>query len=189
MKVTKKMISNIIFYGLIIFILTPYGRPKFLQAVSYVKSAVISPSIAKESERTNSVNLNVKLTDLIGNEDINLSDLKGKVIFINYWATWCAPCRAEMPSIQKLYNDYKDKIAFVFITSDSKLKVTKFYLDNNYKLPTYNLITNPPNEINTNSLPTTFILDKKARIVARETGASNWNSSSVRKMLDRLLAE
>lgn len=189
MKISKKMISNILFYGLIIFILTPYGRPKFLQAISYIKSAVITPSVTKVEERTPVSNLDLSLKGMVNASDSNLNELKGKVIFLNYWATWCPPCRAEMPSIQNLYNDYKDKIAFVFITSDPKEKVEKFFQDNNYNLPTYSLQSNPAPEISTRSLPTTFIIDKNGRIVEKEVGASNWNSSGYRKLFDTLLAE
>jgi len=183
------MISNILFYGLIIFILTPYGRPKFLQAVSYVKSLVISPKVTEISERTPISSLNTDLQAIVNANNINLADLKGKVIFLNYWATWCPPCRAEMPSIQQLYNDYKDKIAFVFITNDPKEKVEAFYQKNNHDFPTYRLASNPAPEISTRSLPTTFIIDKQGRIVDKEIGASNWNSSGYRKLFDALLSE
>jgi hypothetical protein len=94
-----------------------------------------------------------------------------------------------MPSLQSLYNDYQDKIVFAFITNDEKIKVDKFYLENNYKLPTFNMMSNPAPEISTRTLPTTFIIDKNGKIALKEVGASNWNSGSVRKMLDTLLEE
>ena len=189
MKITKKLIYNTIFYGLVIFILTPYGRPKFIQAFSYVKSVILSPSITKKSERTIIPNLNVNFINLLENENINLKDLNGKVVFINYWATWCAPCIAEMPSIQKLYNDYKNKITFIFITSDPKDKIVDFYKKNNYNLPTYGLGSKPPDEIYSQTLPTTFILDKTTKVTIKEKGALNWNSNKIRKMLDILIQE
>ena len=189
MKISKKMISNILFYGLIIFILTPYGRPKFLQAVSYVKSMIITPSAKNVADRTPISTMDLALKGMVNAKDINLKDLKGKVIFLNYWATWCPPCRAEMPSIQQLYNDYNDKIAFIFITNDPKEKVVQFYQDKNHNFPTYQLASNPAPEISTRSLPTTFIIDKNGRIVTKEVGASNWNSTGYRKMFDALLTE
>ncbi len=192
MKLNAKTIKNIIFYGFIIFLFTPYGantKVKLIQGVSYVKSLLFAPSSAAVDERKPVNTFNVQLNAIKDAKSINLRDLKGNVIFLNYWATWCPPCRAEMPSIQSLYNDYKDKIAFVFITSDSEAKVSKFYSENNYQLPTYQLGSNPPSEISTRSLPTTFILDKNGKIVLRETGASNWNSSKSRALLDKLLQE
>ena len=183
------MLFNILFYGLIIFILTPYGRPKFIQVFSYVKSAVMPSKAIDISKRIQIVSLDLALRNVDNVSDFNLKDQKGKVILLNYWATWCPPCRDEMPSLQSLYNDYKDKIVFVFLTQDDKNKVAKFYAENNYQFPTYNLISNPSPEISTRTLPTTFIIDKNGKLAAKETGASNWNSSGVRKMLDGLLAE
>ncbi len=186
------MISNILFIGFIIFLFTPYGagtRAKLIQGVTYVKTMIFSPSADKVEDREKLTSLDVSLTGISNASDINLKELKGKIIFINYWATWCPPCRAEMPSIQALYNDYKDKVAFVFLTSDNKVKVDNYFLENKFSLPTYNLQTNTPAQISTRTLPTTFIIDKKGNLAAKETGASNWNSGGVRKMLDKLLAE
>lgn len=192
MKITKKMISNILFWGFIIFLFTPYGastKAKLIQGVTYVKTMIFSPSANNVEEREKITSLNLSLKGISNASDINLKDVEGKVIFINYWATWCAPCRAEMPSIQSLYDDYKDKITFVFITSDKKEKVDKYYAENKFNLPTYNVLSNPAPQISTRSLPTTFIVDKKGKLAAKETGASNWNSGGVRKMLDKLIEE
>lgn len=193
MKLNKKMIYNILFFGFIIFLFTPYGlgtRAKLTQGIAYVKSMIFSPSVKKIEDRIAVSSFETELIGIYENTtDINLKELKGKIIFINYWATWCPPCVAEMPSIQSLYSDYKDKIAFVFITSDDKIKVTKFYKKNNYNLPTYNLNSAIAPEISTQSLPTTFIIDKNGKIVLKDTGASNWNSSKVRQLLDNLIDE
>jgi len=171
---------------------TPYGsgtRGKLIQGVSYVKSMVFSSKAIKIEERQTVSSLNLNLKAISNGEDFNLKDQKGKVILINHWATWCPPCRGEMPSLQSLYNDYKNKVVFVFLTQEDKSKVDKFYIDNNYSLPTYNTVSNPSPEINTRTLPTTFIIDKKGRIALKDVGASNWNSSSVRNMLDDLISE
>ncbi len=186
------MISNILFWGFLLFLFTPYGasiKAKLIQGVTYVKAMIFSTSANKIEEREKITSLNLSLKGISNASDINLKEAKGKVIFINYWATWCPPCRAEMPSIQSLYNDYKDKITFVFITSDEKSKVDKYYTENNFNLPTYNVLSNPAAQISTRSLPTTFVIDKKGNLAVKETGASNWNSSGVRKMLDNLIKE
>ncbi len=192
MKITKKMIYNILFFAFIIFLFTPYGlstRVKLTQGVTYVKSMLFSPSAKKVEDRILVTSFDTELTGIFNAKNINLKELNGKVIFINYWATWCPPCVAEMPSVQSLYNAYKDKIAFVFITSDATVKVNTFYKKYNYNLPTYNLTSAIAPEISTRSLPTTFVIDKKGKLVLKETGAANWNSSKVRQMLDDLLKE
>ena len=192
MKLSKKVIGNIIFFAVIIFILfTPYGvsiRAKLTQGVTYVKTLVIPPK-ADTAENRKEIDTNLPLKGIVNATDLNLSDLKGNVVFINYWATWCPPCRAEMPSIQSLYKDYSDKITFLLITSDNASKVENYFKNNDLNLPTYNLLSNPPAAINTRSIPATFVLDKQGNVALSEFGAANWNSSSVRELLDKLLAE
>ena len=191
MKLIKKNIINILFFGFIIFIFTPFGlgtRAKLTQGVTYIKTLILPPK-TEAVENRKEFNTDFQLKGLMHATDVNLNKLNNKVVFINYWATWCPPCRAEMPSIQSLYDDYKDKIEFIFITTDTKLKVEKFYLNNSYKLPTYNIMSDPPQEISTRSIPATFILDKQTKIALSEFGPANWNSDKVRKLLDELIAE
>lgn len=191
MKFNKKVLGNILFLGFFIFLFTPYGlntRAKLTQGVTYIKT-LITPPKAETVENRVDVDTDFVLKGIVNATDINLNELKEKVVFINYWATWCPPCRAEMPSIQSLYDDYKDKIEFIFITSDNKSKVEKFYSNYNYNLPTYNMLSNAPQEINTRSIPATFILDKQAKVALSEFGPADWNNDKVRKLLDELLAE
>ncbi len=191
MKFNKKTIYNILFFGFLIFLFTPFGlgtRAKLTQGVTYIKTMVMPPKTEAVDNRKG-FNSNFPLKGIVNATDVNLKDLKGKVVFINYWATWCPPCRAEMPSIQLLYDEYKDKIEFIFITSDDKPKVDKFYANNNYKLPTYNILSNPPKEIDTQSIPATFIIDKNGKVALSEYGPANWNSSKVKKLLDELLTQ
>ena len=192
MKLNKKTIYNILFIAFIIFLFTPYGlgvKSKLIQGITYVKTFVFSPSAANVDERIELDTYDFKLKGIANATDLNLESLKGKVIFINYWATWCPPCRAEMPMIQKLYDDYKDKIVFLFLTSDDQFKVEKFYVDHSYEFPTYNLLSNPPQQIDTKSIPATFILDKQGKVAISEFGAEDWNSNTVRKLLDELLLQ
>ena len=192
MKLNKKTIYNILFFAFIIFLFTPYGlgvKSKLIQGITYVKTFVFSPSAANIDERIGLDTYDLQLKGIANATDLNLESLKGKVIFINYWATWCPPCRAEMPMIQKLYDDYKDKIVFLFLTSDDQFKVEKFYVDHSYEFPTYNLLSNPPQQIDTKSIPATFILDKQGKVAIAEFGAEDWNSSKVRKLLDELLQQ
>lgn len=116
----------------------------------------------------------------------NLKTLKGnKLIFLNFWGTWCPPCREEWPSIQKLYEGKKDKIDFVLIAmQDEEEKVRKFMADNKYTAPVY--IAQTP--ISTNVLPkvfpTTFLLDKNGRILLKEDASKDWNSKSTHEFID-----
>lgn len=118
---------------------------------------------------------------------VNLLDYKGDVIFINFWATWCPPCVAEMPGLQLLYNAYGEKVTFLFIARDKKEKVSNFITKKNYNLPVYFESGFTPKTLYSAALPTTFIIDKKGNIVVAETGSADWNSESVHILLDGLL--
>ena len=188
----KNLVYNILFVVLIVFLLSPFSlsvRSKINQGFIYLKSMVISPNIIEDAGRINLSTYNVNLTGINNAEDINLKKLKGEVIIINHWATWCPPCRAEMPSLDKLYKDYKDKIEFLFITSDEEREVSKYYKQREFNFPTYNLRSAIPKEISTSSIPATFIIDKKGRVVLEEFGPADWNTNKIRAMLEKLINE
>jgi len=153
-----------------------------------MRQIAFSPSIESIDNREAVSNYTWKLKGLTTN-DLDFTSAKGKVVFVNFWATWCPPCRAEMPMIQKLYDDYKDKIEFVFVTTDSKEKVESFYKKNSYDLPTYTMVTNSPKEFEVSSIPASYLLDKNGNIVISKVGAADWNSNKVRKLLDELLLQ
>jgi len=106
---------------------------------------------------------------------------------VSFWATWCAPCIAEMPSMERLYEDYKDKVTFLFVTHEDWNTVSNFYAKKGYDFPTYNQVTNSPKELGSSSIPTTFILSKEKKIAVKKIGAANWNATSIRELLDTLL--
>lgn len=126
------------------------------------------------------------LRDLAGKK-INFSSSKGKVALVNFWATWCAPCIAEMPDFQLLYNDYGKKVDFYFVTNDKKQNVERFLQENEYELPIFYPLQQAPKTLMGQALPATFLIDKKGNIVVKEFGTADWNSEAMRKILDQLL--
>jgi thiol-disulfide isomerase/thioredoxin len=149
---------------------------------------LFSPSIIDTEDRKVLDNYNWQLEDLEGNT-FNYATTQNKVVLINFWATWCPPCIAEMPSLEKLHNDYKDKIIFLFVSNEDSKKVSKFITKNDYTFNVYKPLTQYPKVFNVSSIPRTFLIDKKGKIVIDKTGASNWNSSKVRAVIDQLLTE
>jgi thiol-disulfide isomerase/thioredoxin len=127
--------------------------------------------------------------DLEG-KSLKISDLKGKVLFINVWATWCGPCRVEMPSIQNLYNSVDhDKIVFVMLALDQKdpiNKVSSFLKEKAYTFPVYLPAGELPEELKVRSIPTTFIVNREGKIVMKETGAANYDTESFKKFIESL---
>ena len=176
------MISNILFIVALAVVIYPPSRAWMMRLVAF------SPSIENIEDRAKLTHYNWQLKG-INTADLDFETAKNKVIIVNMWATWCPPCVAEMPSLQDLYNDYKDQVVFVFVTSEGAEKVTPFMEKNNYNLPIYNMMSKEPDLLSTQSIPTTYLINKKGEIVIKKTGAANWNSTKVRNQLDELIKE
>ena len=180
MNFIKKQYSNILFVIIIGLMIYPPTKVYFIRLISFSPSEIK----AENQQQINDVNWQLKG---LNTKDVNLKDLTNKVVFISFWATWCAPCIAEMPSMQQLYEDYKGKVVFVFVTNENWQTVSKFYDKKGFDFPTYNQVTKAPDELESRTIPSTYILDKKNKIVVSKRGAANWNSSSIRKTIDLLL--
>lgn len=186
MNYIKKHWSNILFGLFVILMIIPQTRMPiqvFLQ-----RTISFSPSEIEKEERTVLKNYNWNLKT-INSETINLSQSEGRVVIINYWATWCPPCIAEMPEIQELYDNYKDKIDFYLVTNDPPVKIEKFLKKQGYELPIYFPLEKEPNVLESSSLPTTFLISKNGEIVMKKVGAASWNSDKVHQTIEKLLAE
>ncbi|MDO5510055.1 MAG: TlpA disulfide reductase family protein [Weeksellaceae bacterium] len=122
--------------------------------------------------------------------DTNLSSTMGEVVFINFWGSWCGPCRMEMPSIQALYDNYGDKVKFVTIAVERRPGAHIEYINSNgFTFPVYEATDPIETDLKPKGFPTTLILNKKGEIVVKDVGAADWNAKSVHEILDRLLAE
>ncbi len=186
MKLDKNKISNIVFVIFIILFFIPTTRGMMQIVLTRIFS--FSPSVVQVDDRTKIEGYSWKLHG-VNTETINFKEAQGKVVLINYWATWCPPCIAEMPSLQKLYNDYNKDVAFFFVTTDDDPELNKFMNDKSYNFPIYRSLSATPKPLNGTSLPTTYLIDKKGHIVIEKTGAADWNSASTRKTIDKLLKE
>ncbi len=184
--------SDVIFVALIVAFLIPQSRLQLGTWVNQLKMLVISPSVTDES---NAKYLKPKDYEVVfhdmQNNPVDLSELKGKVIFINFWATWCPPCIAEMPSIQTLYDKYKgnNEVVFLIVSNDKPEKIATFMKKNEYSFPVYTNQFKLPDIFSYTSIPTTFVISKSGKIVIHETGAADWASSSMFKIVDRLINE
>ncbi|NND63488.1 MAG: TlpA family protein disulfide reductase [Flavobacteriaceae bacterium] len=147
-----------------------------------------SPSEISEEKQTQLKNYNWELVTL-SNEKANFAASEGKVTLVNFWATWCPPCLAEMPSLQSLFNDYGDKVDFYLVSMESSEKLTSFMEKKGYEMPVYIPKKQLPEGLSAYSFPTTYIVSKQGKIVVDKTGSANWNSQKVRALLDRLLSE
>lgn len=185
MKVIKKNISNIIFAVILLLVLLPQTRVPiqvFLQRL-----IAFSPSAIAEEKREKLTDYNWKLHPL--NTDYGFEFTQGEVLFINFWATWCPPCIAEMPAIQNLYNDYGKDVKFYLVSNENSEVIQRFLSKNDYNFPIHQSLSAPPLLLESRSLPTTFIIAKNGEVVVKKVGVADWNSSKTRALLDDLLAQ
>ncbi len=119
---------------------------------------------------------------------ISLSDLKNKVVFVNYWATWCPPCLAEMPAINKLRQKLKNnsQIVFIMVDVDNDFAKSKVFLKNNdYDLPLYSSVNPFPDSLLDGSIPTTLVLGKDGSLKYKHTGPGNYDDESFEAFLKK----
>ncbi|MEN8123231.1 MAG: TlpA disulfide reductase family protein [Bacteroidota bacterium] len=184
--------SDFLFVAFIIALIIPQSRVEVVAFVNKIRVAIINPSV-ESSENS------VKLTDedylwpveSLDGETKMLADFKGKVIFLNLWATWCPPCIAEMPSIQDLHEKYKDndQIVFLIVSNEKKEKVSAFMKKRGFTFPVKITHYQLPKPFYTESIPTTFLVSKTGEIVIKETGAANWGGEKMQKIVNDLIAE
>ncbi|MFA8451300.1 MAG: TlpA family protein disulfide reductase [Bacteroidales bacterium] len=170
---------------IVVFALIIIPQTRIFITSNVIRVFSFGPSISEKSKDTplSYEALNWEITNYKG-EKITLSDLKGKYVFLNFWATWCPPCVGEMPSIQKLYNDYGNQVEFILLSNENKNTVSKFMDRKGYNLPTYTSYQNTPQDLNSTSIPITFIISPEGAIILKHKGAANWNDKSVRDLLD-----
>ncbi|MGD2112092.1 MAG: TlpA disulfide reductase family protein [Gammaproteobacteria bacterium] len=131
------------------------------------------------------------LTDLRG-KTTRLADHRGRVVLVNFWATWCPPCIREMPSLERLQQRLADR-PFTLLTvnvGEGKSRVWKFLQRLDFHLP---VLLDPHSRTfdawGSDILPTTFLLDRSGRIRYRAQGDREWDSDAVVTLIDRLLNE
>ena len=121
------------------------------------------------------------------NLSFDLSQFKGKKVFVNLWATWCPPCRAEIPSIESLASKTdRSKVEFVMLSLDDDFVKAKIYAANNkMKLPVYYPTGNLPQLFNVEGIPTTFIFNEKGEIIYEHTGGLDYDTKEFAEMLNK----
>jgi thiol-disulfide isomerase/thioredoxin len=186
MNFLKNNWSNLLFALLIALLLIPQTSMPI--RVFFSRLVAMSPSEVADVETIVLKDYHWDLTSLDGKE-VDFSQSEGRVALVNLWATWCPPCVAEMPSLQKLYDLYGDKVDFYFVSSEAPEMLRKFLKKKGYNFPVYIETSRPPSELQTKSIPRTFLISKEGKIVIDESGAADWNSESVEKLIDKLVSE
>jgi thiol-disulfide isomerase/thioredoxin len=185
-KNIKKYISNGVFILVLALILfVPSAKALVIQGLMQV--GLFNPDVpSKETPATSALNL--KFKDQSG-KTVTLDELKGKVVFLNFWATWCPPCLAEMPSINKLYEQHKNSedVVFILLDADSNFEKANGYMKSRkYTMPVYQMASSVPEQIFAGSLPTTVVFDKQGRLSFKHEGVANYNSKKFVAFIEKL---
>ena len=183
-----RITTDLLFYVLILALLLPFSRKPLATGLNRLvmhRPAVLGPS--RQVALTDD-DYNWTLMDLEG-KPVHFSYFRGKVIFLNFWATWCPPCRAEMPAIQHLYEEYGDRVAMVLASQEDVSVLKNFLNQDGYDLPVYRLVHSPPDKFTTATIPTTFVISRDGKITIRKTGAARWDGEFFTNYLKSLLAE
>jgi thiol-disulfide isomerase/thioredoxin len=149
------------------------------------EQAVAQPAPAVQQEPASETLPHFMVQDVSGNT-VDLQQFKGKKVFVNLWATWCPPCRAEMPSIEKLYQAAdKEKTQFVMLSLDNNFESARKYVqDKKLDLPIFYPAADLPPLFTVNGIPTTFIFNEDGKLIAKREGSENYDTPSYRKLFD-----
>lgn len=160
----------------------------FLQGL-VLQTGLFRPSVSEDAAL--SADYGFTLIDRQG-RPVPFEEFRGKVVFVNFWATWCPPCVAEMPDIHRLFQRVGQEpgIAFAMIALDDDFGKSLSFVDKkDFTFPVYRLGSALPPDFQSNSIPTTFLLGKDGRIVSRKAGMAKYNTESFRSLMLRLAAE
>ena len=186
-SVKREIIEWAIFLGIIGFLFgTGLHTPVFgfIQGL-ILKTGIMQPSLNESS--ADQADYNFTLIDEDGNQK-PFTDFEDKVVFINFWATWCPPCVAEMPDINALYQEMEDKgIEFAMISFDDEFQKAKNFVEKKeFDFPIYQLASPLPKVYESNAIPTTYVLSPEGKIVVSKSGMAKYNTKKFKRFLEEL---
>ena len=191
----KNWTTTLLIAIFVFLLVSPDSKAWFMRQV--ISTGLLNSEIEERNIEKASIETPVTISESFSVKDesgqlINVSELKGKVVFINFWASWCPPCRAEFPSIQKFYDKYKgnDKVVFLTINLDDDPKAGKLYLEKEqFTIPFLTPNGNIPIEYFSGSLPTTVVMGKTGKIRMHHAGMADYSKDSFYEEINQLLKE
>jgi thiol-disulfide isomerase/thioredoxin len=186
---TKKILSRLaIGMFLLVILAAVLGIAFFKAATHRVASRLTPPTLERETK----IVPDLAYRTLDG-ELHHVSESKGKVVFLDLWGTWCIQCIAEMPTVQDLYNHYRNdpQVEFLIVSRlDSPSTVRSYARRNHFELPFY--VTRDedvPDSMYLRQYPATFIYSKNGSIAVQHAGGANWADESVISLIEQLKAK
>jgi len=117
----------------------------------------------------------------------NFERSKGKVAFVDFWATWHTPSAAELKDIQKLYNEYSDKVDFYIVTNEEQFPVEEFMVKTDYSFPISFRMMDEPSPLEIPDPSGAYLIDKEGNIVVKSNEIKDWYNEKVTGLLDSLV--
>jgi thiol-disulfide isomerase/thioredoxin len=183
----KNGVSFVLLLLILVMLFSPGAKAWVLQTL--LRTGIFNAGTTPNGRDTGTAPIaNLVFTETNGTI-IHTDDLKGRVLFINCWASWCPPCIAEMSSINALYNKLKDnpRIVFIMVDADNQpAKATDFMHSHHYNLPVYGLRGKMPTTMYSGTLPTTIIIDAKGRLAQKHEGIANYDTPAMQHYLQSL---
>jgi thiol-disulfide isomerase/thioredoxin len=179
MKLAAALLTLLLLYGPGMAAEGEAGRPDRTALGEFLPSSQPSPAPA------------ISLTDSTG-QTVELSALRGKLVIINLWATWCAPCLREMPSLERLQSQLGERIAVLAVSEDrGGNKAVEPFIDK-LGLKSVKIYIDPNSEVghafDVRGLPTSFLIDREGKVAGRVEGAAEWDSPKMLGVLEPLLS-
>ncbi len=181
----KTLLNVLLILFVLSFFVTPlgyYGKILLNRLFSF------APPVIETSERRQLPDYNWRLKDEAWNF-FNFEKSRGRVVFINFWASWRLPSEAELSSIQSLYDKYQGKIDFYIITNENRPPVEEFMVKHEFSFPVTYLIIGDRAPLEIPEPPFSYLIDKQGYIVIEKEGIADWDTRKVHEVLDDLLAE
>jgi thiol-disulfide isomerase/thioredoxin len=151
-------------------------------------TGLIQPKVLLENKTNEAFDFSGQFLDTDGDR-VGLSQFRGKTLFINLWATWCPPCRAEMPHISSLYDKVQDNdsIAFLMIALDDDFtKSKKFVEKKGFSFPIIHAAYGLNPSLQSQAIPTTLVVSPEGEIVFYQEGMSNFDNQEFQEFLEGL---
>lgn len=194
----KKLKKNLIEYGIIgaVFI-TLFATGLHTEVFGFLQRGILAtglmnPDTEEKAEiaaamPSKGAVLDLNLINSKG-ERVNMKQFEGKVIFLNFWATWCPPCIAEMPGINNLYQEVKDgNVEFVMLSLDQDFEKAKNFRKNKgFDFEIYKVAGPIPQMYSSNSIPTTYVIDAEGNLALTHLGMGDFDTKDFKQFLKKL---
>lgn len=182
----KKLIKLIKFgiFGIIIFaVILLFWRPVY---ENYVANTYEKPTFIPYAEQNVFNSYSWPLFNTEGSE-LNFKKYKGKVLMVVFVSTKSKESLYQLHTLKKIYDDYKTKMEFLFVSNDSHSAIKNYLIKNNYYFPLYVYLDEKPKDFSDAKIPQAYVISNKGRIVVDFSGPANWDTEEFRKLLDGLI--